>query len=1697
MVAYLDSDNSERIVFAIGIKEGTGPDCYRLADIGGVIDVEDVDSSLPDSSDLVHGEVYVSKNDSGNWCFVNLGSDKKTREIKEIEEESYIFRSIKTGHKWFFNKKTQSCKRDDEFYSAEQIRDISGLRVYVQPDEPEDKKGVIWIDTSSEDQRDLNDGNVVNPYFTDLINEIKLLKDTVQKHEFAFNTVISSGGFTNNVRNFLSSGTSFIKGFITEDKDTANSTTYYYDKDSKDNKFFTVLITDDGSKNFLPANIKVGDIFYNPDVKKIYNYNENKAISSTDPVLRHIYISQLDYCSYEWDGEKMVQLVDYSDDEDTKKLIKEGKNLDTSENQGGAEIDGNILDNPDWYLWVKFSNSQDGTDPVILPDKSWETKDGLPTYYIGLSRSDEDSNPSQDKAQYYWTAVGDGTFGYTCNKNDSGYIWVKFADKDKNKIYNYYVQGVTDLIGFSFGRSGKLESTKESDYSWYNISEKIGCYPVSQSTYPEWAETGAKYELPNAKHICIKMGTFKKMRENIDSLLQGELCWCYDVKRLYIISRDDNNSQVAVWLNNSSATGGGSSSSGGGIDMNALSEALNTLSTLGFTAQYTYDYTDDGKNQSVQTYTADYKVKVDTSGNWIVYKKSLDSTISAPTQSNYNKKPFLDKKLFINSVYCGGLDSDEHSYNYCSHNFVELSNVSDSNINLNGLSIQYSNSTDSTDKTWIVLPLWGEIKAHSTFLIRGAQCSVMNTNTTKIKVPEYDMEWYTDKQNSSGSMKLVHFDDQNAKFYLCYGNTPGSGRSNPYQVNTSGLDLPYGFIDLVGFHNPKAKEKITAFIGDSYNYLSSSRLLIRYYPLDMTSQALKDFTKRNNSTEWYYVDLTKEDGEIIPSIEKFKPEASKEGKTIYFNKSVYSDKKPNLVTCTFGIQATVRDVDYSENSDHTYKTTSRTTPILASRCFNWISKDYYPEYVWWKKIKDIDGNEILDSWHEQESFNEGSYSYIASETSTQTITLEKVTGTAAKTIISEADLNKFISSSKEGDYFTLSLASNSDHLTTGMNGTYFVKSIADSGKTSTSEKSDCTITGFTVTDTSTISSVTSGASDLRISRSEKVVRIPRTIKTEFPQGYQYYERIRSESTDGNPFVTHKVVLHEIFDSGTYVYKIGRKTKSGEQNPDYMSDTYSFTVYPDSKLFGGFKIAQTTDQQGFNWDEYQIWRDTAGYINTDSKSRDIKFTINTGDMTQNGNRINEWIDYIDARNEEIPGKEDMVTIGNNDLCPPNPYHLGTGEDDQKVNHINISFYYTFELNENYWDPETKKIETSESDSNISLFPLFKLPLVDGSDYKDQYVPSLYSFNYGFVHFICINSEIKDSTENYVWGTKAGEVYYKIEQWLEADIQWSQSEGYIWNFPYMHEVPFTIVTYSTIHSPNSGYLNATGTAISNIHVDRGGSHLNNQTTHGKFWITKLFEKYGIKIATGGHKHTYSVTWPLLEGYDGKNDNTSFTPIIQVTKDDLINAYSTSDIYVSNDTLGVSTDEERKALKTSKTDEEFENLFFMTDSVTGRKYPKSTTYRTTDRKSLVKKFTCGYQLVNEATDVKAVVYYTLQATGYKNTSNKELPYKYIGWDRYFCPCTSSMADKPNPDPKGNKDKANSYQFYPFYCIWNFTTENIVANSRRMQGAESGNGKYNINDKLTYRTINTPFKDIGANNGSGEGKADDLIVISHYIQK
>jgi len=68
--------------------------------------------------------------------------------------------------------------------------------------------------------------------------------------------------------------------------------------------------------------------------------------------------------------------------------------------------------------------------------------------------------------------------------------------------------------------------------------------------------------------------------------------------------------------------------------------------------------------------------------------------------------------------------------------WVDKRTAKPKDINLNGFYLLYLGKGEAK---WQVLPLWGKIPGGGTFLIRGAQCSVMDANTTKIKVKTYDM----------------------------------------------------------------------------------------------------------------------------------------------------------------------------------------------------------------------------------------------------------------------------------------------------------------------------------------------------------------------------------------------------------------------------------------------------------------------------------------------------------------------------------------------------------------------------------------------------------------------------------------------------------------------------------------------------------------------------------------------------------------------------------------------------------------------------------------------------------------------------------------------------------------------------------------------------------------------------------------------
>jgi hypothetical protein len=413
--------------------------------------------------------------------------------------------------------------------------------------------------------------------------------------------------------------------------------------------------------------------------------------------------------------------------------------------------------------------------------------------------------------------------------------------------------------------------------------------------------------------------------------------------------------------------------------------------------------------------------------------------------------------------------------------------------------------------------------------------------------------------------ELIKFSNKSAKFYLRYGTEP-CDVENPFFYNSSkpaDTVVKYGYIDLVGFsdgtNNPNGQENKV------YNYLSSNRLFKKYYAMDNVSQATKAKDKRNNANDWYYIDLTRND--ILRDIECYTPRSSSYGKNIFYDKSNLYEMKPTICTITFGIQAT-------DNGSG------------ATRCFNWVSKGYYDEYLWYRKKGDTD-------WIRIESHKNSTH-----------------------------DIEK------------------------------------------------------------------------------------------------YYNRICQEASNGDVFTSHKLIIRGL-EAGEYEYTCGKSSENNSPNMNACIDIRNFIVRSNSELTNGFSFIQVSDQQGFNWDEYQVWAYAAKFI---SENYTPHFLINTGDMTQNGNRLNEWIDYFDGKTP-LNSLEEMSTIGNNDLCPKIPYKLGDGGDSSKLNFANINFFYTFEI---------------DTDNP---------PIFGDEDTNYGFIPSIYSFNYGNAHFMCLNSEISEKTHDF--------------------------------------------------------------------------------------------------------------------------------------------------------------------------------------------------------------------------------------------------------------------------------------------------------------------------------------------------------------
>lgn len=416
----------------------------------------------------------------------------------------------------------------------------------------------------------------------------------------------------------------------------------------------------------------------------------------------------------------------------------------------------------------------------------------------------------------------------------------------------------------------------------------------------------------------------------------------------------------------------------------------------------------------------------------------------------------------------------------------------------------------------------------------------------------------------------------------------------------------------------------------------------------------------------------------------------------------------------------------------------------------------------------------------------------------------------------------------------------------------------------------------------------------------------------------YYDRLNWTASDGTRVTSHKCIIKGL-TAGEYEFYIKR-----DDDSLYNSDIHSFKVKSDSEVTT-FNVLHISDQQGFNWQEYTAWHKAAKAIK--DKDNDFDFIINTGDITQSGNRVNEWLDYYEGKKYLID-REEMFTIGNNDLCGYNSTDLTDGNDaSSKYSHINILRYYCFEVNpDNPYNYFTWKEDKLDENSPEHICPIY----------------SLYSFNYGSYHFVSLNSEIAiASSKMYVGGndsTFAGNANMakaanaNIEKWLLKDLQlWKGNDSdtdYSKCIVYMHEMPFTIVTHAFMADTKNTIV-------------RAGSHLNTLNDNGNYRFSRLFKKLGIRLVMGGHKHTYSISKPV---YDAPEE--------YITNENVIN----------------------------------ENVDIMSDmpDVVSRK-PVVQVIGSIPQIDSKYKNLIRFELVNKIT---APYYVMTQATGYKLVSNKELP-------------------------------------------------------------------------------------------------------------
>lgn len=271
-----------------------------------------------------------------------------------------------------------------------------------------------------------------------------------------------------------------------------------------------------------------------------------------------------------------------------------------------------------------------------------------------------------------------------------------------------------------------------------------------------------------------------------------------------------------------------------------------------------------------------YKIAV-KNGQLYLYSTEVDT--STPPKDGDNN---LFDGLIINKMYGGG-DEDNNGKTPVSHSFVELYNLKNTSVNLNGLYLWYK----PLDGTWEKLKLRGIIPPHHSFLIRGIQHTEYHNDIVRCHVKDYDMEWNT------------YFSDQGFSMYLCIGSeTPEENPVRYVKDNVTGSTTWTNgrYIDLLGCGGSN-DQSVTAFETRFLKVMNSYTGVMRedFANSGKLNIGCNKSVKGNNEADCVPINFKECDVEI------YGPRSLKYGEwNEFYNKPMLKKSYPNFITICYG-----------------------------------------------------------------------------------------------------------------------------------------------------------------------------------------------------------------------------------------------------------------------------------------------------------------------------------------------------------------------------------------------------------------------------------------------------------------------------------------------------------------------------------------------------------------------------------------------------------------------------------------------------------------------------------------------------------------------------------------------------------------------------------------------------------------------------